>query len=296
VRRRRRNVTALFLARHGAATDPGDEFARFETSSAHRLDDFATNDGPARLACKASRPEQSMLPFCLVVSSDPDHVGALQRAFRTDGIKLHGVPDLASLAPIVSQWRFDAVLCDVGSATAANVASTVRWLCGHVRAPVVVLAGTHDEGAELAALEAGATELVPRDTSARVLAVRLQRLIDLAAGSDERDPPRAVALGGLHLDALRGEALVGDRALRLTRGEFDLLFLLATRAGRFVDREAIVRGVGRGAAARDASRCADMHVCRIRRKLREAGASSLRVETVYGRGYALRLPDDGGAA
>ena len=37
-----------------------------------------------------------------------------------------------------------------------------------------------------------------------------------------------------------------------------------------------------------------MHVCRIRSKLREAGASSLEVETIYGRGYALRLR--GGAA
>jgi DNA-binding response OmpR family regulator len=32
-----------------------------------------------------------------------------------------------------------------------------------------------------------------------------------------------------------------------------------------------------------------MHVCRIRRKLRDAGAASLELETVYGRGYALRL-------
>jgi DNA-binding response OmpR family regulator len=37
-----------------------------------------------------------------------------------------------------------------------------------------------------------------------------------------------------------------------------------------------------------------MHICRIRRKLREAEASSLEVETVYGRGYALRLRSDEG--
>jgi len=32
-----------------------------------------------------------------------------------------------------------------------------------------------------------------------------------------------------------------------------------------------------------------MHICRIRKKLRDAGAGTLRVETVYGRGYCLRL-------
>jgi DNA-binding winged helix-turn-helix (wHTH) protein len=31
-----------------------------------------------------------------------------------------------------------------------------------------------------------------------------------------------------------------------------------------------------------------MHVCRIRRKLREVAGHTLHVETVYGRGYLLR--------
>ena len=34
---------------------------------------------------------------------------------------------------------------------------------------------------------------------------------------------------------------------------------------------------------------ADMHVCRIRRKLREVAGHGIVVETVYGRGYLLRL-------
>ena len=43
------------------------------------------------------------------------------------------------------------------------------------------------------------------------------------------------------------------------------------------------------ATSGESRRSADVHVCRIRKKLREAGASSLTLETVYGRGYAQRL-------
>ena len=32
-----------------------------------------------------------------------------------------------------------------------------------------------------------------------------------------------------------------------------------------------------------------MHICRIRRKLREVAGHGVVVETVYGRGYLLRL-------
>ena len=42
-------------------------------------------------------------------------------------------------------------------------------------------------------------------------------------------------------------------------------------------------------------RSADMHVCRIRRKLRDAGATTLRIETVYGRGYCLRFAEEASA-
>ena len=233
-----------------------------------------------------------MIPLCLVISSDPEHVGALQRAFKAQGLKLHGVPDVASLRPLLAQWRFDAVLCDAGGSSAADVDAAVRSLLRHQRAPVVVLAASDNEEIELSALDAGATELVPRSTSPRVVAAKVQRLIALAAGANA-DEPRSIELGELHLDPLRGEAFLRDRALRLTRGEFELLFLLASRSEGFVQREVIMRSVGRAASTSDSSsRCADMHVCRIRRKLRDAGASSLELETVYGRGYALRLRNE----
>ena len=56
-----------------------------------------------------------------------------------------------------------------------------------------------------------------------------------------------------------------------------------------MNRETIGRTLGRSAGGGECRRSADMHICRIRRKLRDAGASTLRVETVYGRGYCLRL-------
>ena len=235
-----------------------------------------------------------MIPLCLYVSSEPGRVAALQRAFKAQGLRLHGVPDLASLQPLLSQWRFDAVLCDGDARSGADLGAALRWLRRHRLAPVVVLASVDDEAAHLAALDAGATELVPPGTSPRVLAAKLQRLIDLAAQATvDDDEPRTVSLGELSLDPRRAEAMFRDRALRLTRGEFELLLLLATRPDRFVHRGAIVRTIGRApAAGNESSRCADMHVCRIRRKLREAGASSLELETVYGRGYALRMHRD----
>ena len=230
-----------------------------------------------------------MLPICLIVSTDAPYVLALQGGLRGHGLKVYGVGDLASVRSILGQWRFDAVLCDADGSEAGVVADTIRSLRREQRAPIVVLASPGSEEALIARLEAGATELIARAAPARLIALKLQRLIDLAAGSNEPEPC-TVSLGALRLDPRREEAVFGDRTLPLTGGEFELLLLLAARSGGFVHRGTIRRTLGHATDA-DSRRSADMHVYRIRRKLREAGASSLALETIHGRGYALRLCD-----
>jgi two-component system response regulator CpxR len=231
-----------------------------------------------------------VLPLCLIVSADPLYVCALQSGLKSHGLKLYGARDLASARLILGQWRFDAVLCDAGGREAEVVDDTVRSLWREQRAPIVVLASPGNEEGLIAPLEAGATELIARTASPRLIALKLQRLMDLAAGPSDTEP-FAVSLGDLRLDPRREEAVFGDRTLPLTGGEFELLLLLASRSSSFVRRDTIMRTLGR-AACGESRRSADMHVCRIRRKLREAGAWSLALETVYGHGYALRLRDD----
>ncbi|MEO8311011.1 MAG: winged helix-turn-helix domain-containing protein [Caldimonas sp.] len=235
-----------------------------------------------------------MSPLCIIVSADPAHVATLQRGLKDHGVKLHGVADLAAARALLDQWRFDAVLCDADGGTAEALDVTVRSLRREQRAPIVVLAAPASEESLLALLEAGATELVDRTASPRLIALQLRRLVDLAAGAGDDDgAPRPVSLGDLRLDPRRAEAVYADRALPLTGGEFELLLLLAARADGFVHRDTIMRTLGRTGAGGESRRGADMHVCRIRKKLRQAGASSLELETIYGRGYALRLRGEG---
>jgi two-component system, OmpR family, response regulator CpxR len=238
----------------------------------------------------ASTRASSVLLICLIISADPAYVSTLQSGLKGHGVKLYGTRDLGSVRLSLKQWRFDAVLCDAQGIAAELLADTVRSLRREQRAPIVVLAPPGSEEGGIAPLEAGATELMARTASARLIALQLQRLVDLAAGASEPEP-FAVSIGGLRLDPRREEAVFGNRALPLTGGEFELLLLLAARPDGFVHRDTIRRRLGRTSPG-DARRSADMHVCRIRRKLREAGASSLALETVYGHGYALRLRND----
>jgi len=236
-----------------------------------------------------------VLPLCLIISRDPLFVAAIEREVEASGLKPYRVSGFGAALGLIGQWRFDAVLLDADD-FGDGVAHALPELRERARAPILMLSGSADEERQIAGLESGASDFLVKPVSPRLIAAKLRRLIETAHDGDE-ETRSEVVLGPLRLDPRRACASFADAPLALTGGEFELLLLLASRPGEFVHRAAIARTLHRTGAF-DRGRSADMHVCRIRKKLRDAGASSLRLETVYGRGYLLSLgmPDDRSAA
>jgi len=228
-----------------------------------------------------------VLPLCLIVAADSRQAPAVRREFGQLGLKPYAVDTFSAALGLIRQWQFDAVLVDADG-FAGTLLPTLPELSERSRAPIVLLWSEADETRQIRSLESGATAIVPKPASFELVAAKLRRLIEIGHDrSGER--PVDVRLGPLHLDPRRATATVGDAVLALTAGEFELLRLLAARPGEFVHRDRIARALRDPGAASAKRRGADMHVCRIRKKLRDAGAHTLQVETVYGRGYCLRL-------
>jgi DNA-binding response OmpR family regulator len=231
------------------------------------------------------------MPLCLIVARDPVHGATLAAEIERFGLRPYRVEGLGAALAALGQCRFDAVAID-GDGFLATLPQALAELRARLPAPILVLTSCADEERQIAALDCGANEVHLKPSSGRLVAAKLRRLIDLGPPRPApAPPPREIRLGTLRLDPGRAGASVGAAALPLTAGEFDLLLLLASQAGQFVHRDHIARALhGPGGAANgEPRRSADMHVCRIRRKLREAGAVDIALETVYGRGYLLRL-------
>lgn len=91
--------------------------------------------------------------------------------------------------------------------------------------------------------------------------------------------------GELTIDPATHEARWNGRSLRLTSHELQVLHLLAHNPGRVFKREDLVREVGKDPRHID-GRTVDVWITRVRRALRDAGATDL-VRTVRQLGYAL---------
>jgi DNA-binding response OmpR family regulator len=96
-----------------------------------------------------------------------------------------------------------------------------------------------------------------------------------------------VSVGRLELDAARREALRDGEPIALTAKEFDLLWFLASNAGRVFSRDQLMRRVWGYSSAFDTG-TVTVHVRRLREKLERDPSRPELLETVWGAGYRVR--------
>ena len=90
----------------------------------------------------------------------------------------------------------------------------------------------------------------------------------------------------LEVDEDSREVRVDGSVVDLTRTEFDLLAALASRPGRVLQRETLLREVWQ-TDWEGSVRLVEAHMSNLRRKLQAAGLSNPEIKTVRGVGYRL---------
>jgi DNA-binding response OmpR family regulator len=101
------------------------------------------------------------------------------------------------------------------------------------------------------------------------------------------EPDSVVQVGNLSIDRVRFEVKVEETEIKLSRKEFDLLWTLASEDGRAFRRQELIARVWGNGYFIDA-RTVDVHIARLRTKLKEAAAKAPSIETVWGIGYRFR--------
>lgn len=102
-----------------------------------------------------------------------------------------------------------------------------------------------------------------------------------------QDTAQRLTFGRLTIDRLRHEVTVLGHPIHLTPREFDLLWALGLHPGRVYRREELLTQVwGNGVFV--SARTVDVHMAKLRHKLRTSDEPSDFVETIWGVGYRLR--------
>jgi DNA-binding response OmpR family regulator len=183
--------------------------------------------------------------------------------------------------------RFDVVLLDLMLPGRSGL-EVCRELRSRSDVPILILTARGEEADRVLGLELGADDYLTKPFSPRELLARIQAQVRRARGQ-AGPTSQPLVLGDLELDPGSLRATLAGRELSLTGYEFQLLRVLAERAGQVLSRERLLELV-RGSAEESFDRSVDVHVSRLRAKLGDDPKRPRWLKTVRGAGYQLAAP------
>lgn len=170
----------------------------------------------------------------------------------------------------------DLMLPGLDGLTICNRVRSDQSLCD-VR--IIILTAKSEDRDIVRGLELGADDYVTKPFSREVLLARINAVL-------RRNDPMtsAKSLDGLLINERDVTAILNDKVLTLTRGEFRLLTLLVSRPGRVYTRSQII-DVIQDEEKTVTERTVDVQLVGLRRKLGEWAA---HIETIRGVGYRVK--------
>lgn len=148
------------------------------------------------------------------------------------------------------------------------------------RIPIIFLTARGDEKTEVEGLNKGGDDYITKPISTTKLISRIKAVLRRFEESEE--PANKLDVHDLIIDKDRYIVSRGEEEFQLPRKEFELLYFLASRKGKVMDRQTLLNQVW-GDNIYVVDRTVDVHVRKIREKLGDE-----YIETVKGVGYRFK--------
>ena len=164
-----------------------------------------------------------------------------------------------------------------------------RQLRVRLRTPVLMLTARGDAMDKVIGLEMGADDYLAKPFEPRELLARLRAILRRSTAPSDQD---VLVFGRLELDRGAREVRIDGQPRPLTSHQYEILRVLAERAGRVLSREQVL-DLLKGQALEPFDRSIDVHVSRIRAAIEDDPRKPRRLLTVRGAGYVFsRVQDD----
>ena len=180
---------------------------------------------------------------------------------------------------------FALVILDVGLPDMSGF-DLCRELRASMAVPVLFLTARNSEIDRVVGLELGGDDYVTKPFSPREVTARVRAILRRVAPAS----PKACHLLGdiLSVDEERKTVRFRGVALELTRYEYRLLAVLASRPGRVYSRDELMTQAWEDPGA-SMDRTVDAHIKTLRAKLRAVAPDEDVIQTHRGEGYSVRI-------
>jgi DNA-binding response OmpR family regulator len=223
----------------------------------------------------------------LLVEDDADTARSLTKALEGSGYRVASVETGAEAKSIIEHVRPDLILLDLMLPDTDGLVLTTA-LKALTKAPIIICSARQEQVDRVLGLKLGADDFVAKPFDLDELEARIEAVLRRAARVREASatPPDQIRVGELLISQSRGTVSLAGQIVRLTPTEYRLLVALASHPDEVLSREALGQLVW-GYQDLGTGHLIDVHIGRLRLKLRGVSRAAPVIVTVRGKGYTI---------
>ena len=184
-------------------------------------------------------------------------------------------------------YDYDIILLDLNLPDMSGYEVLRSLRVAKVKTPVLVLSGMSSIEDKVKGLGFGADDYLTKPFHKDELIARIHAIVRRSKGHAQS----VITIDDLVIQVDNKLAEIGGKRVPLTLKEFQILELLALRKGTTLTKEMFLNHLY-GGMDEPELKIIDVFICKLRKKLSVATGGKNYIETVWGRGYVLREPDE----
>jgi len=221
----------------------------------------------------------------LVVDDEPPIRKLLRMGLSTQGYQVLDAPNGKTALELVAQ-KPDLIILDLGLPDIPGLELLRMLRERNEGVPIVVLSSRGDEAAKVQALDLGADDYVTKPFGMDELLARIRAALRHQLQVQGERP--IFRIGDLSVDLVRRIVKLGDKDVKLSPKEYELLRVLVQHAGKVLTHRFLLKELW--AAPTDAQYLR-VYVRQLRQKIETDPERPQFLLTETGIGYRLRAPD-----
>jgi two-component system cell cycle response regulator CtrA len=222
----------------------------------------------------------------LLIEDDSGTAQSINLMLKTEGLNVYTTDLGEEGVDLGKVYDYDIILLDLNLPDMSGYEVLRSLRAAKIPTPILILSGLASIEDKIKGLGLGADDYLPKPFHKDELVARIHAIVRRSKGHAQS----VIATGDLVVDLDAKDAKVGGAAIPLTSKEYQILELLALRKGSTMTKEMFLNHLYGGMDEPDA-KIIDVFICKLRKKIANASGGQDYIETVWGRGYALREPN-----
>ena len=223
----------------------------------------------------------------LLIEDDSATAASIEMMLRSEGF-ICDTTDLGEDGLEIGKlYDYDIIVLDLMLPDLDGYEVLRRLRAARVRTPILILSGLAELDHKIKGLGFGADDFLTKPFDRRELVARIQAIVRRAKGHSES----LIRTGKLTVNLDSRTVEVEGHPVNLTGKEYGILELLSLRKGTTLTKEMFLNHLY-GGMDEPELKIIDVFICKLRKKLAAATGGQNYIETVWGRGYVLREPEE----